>query len=519
MEQPQPMDVVESENAFPTAADAKAKGTEHYKKKEYDQAIHCYTIAIDMAPDEAAPCLNNRAAAYMMLNKFELAASDARMALAKEPTNIKYHLRAGRCYLSLWRISDAQRHFSAALEIDPANADAIKENQALQELLRIEKSVEAAFTDKQFNNAISLLERALVQVPGADALRLRQVDAYLRMKNLDQAEQLVTSLLRANRNNVGALYWRGIILQRRGEIESAIKHFQNALVFDPDHEGAARSLKVARQMVKFKTEGGNHFRENRLDEALAAYLKSLELDPANDAWNSVLYFNCAIVRAKKGETEAAIKDCTAAIDLDARYVKALTKRAQLYMLVEKYDEAASDYSTLKDLEPSNREFRTALKNAQLEAKKAKRVDYYKVLEIPKDADEQAIQKAYRKLARTWHPDRHQGDEAKAAADTKFKQVGEAYQVLSDPRKRQAYDSGADLEDGGGGMGGMDPTDLFAHMFRVGGGMGGMPFSFGGGGGRGGFPGGFPGGFGGGFPGGFGGFGGHGHGHDYDDDYE
>jgi molecular chaperone DnaJ len=63
-------------------------------------------------------------------------------------------------------------------------------------------------------------------------------------------------------------------------------------------------------------------------------------------------------------------------------------------------------------------------------------DFYAVLGVPKDADAAAIKKAYRKLARTMHPDHNPGD---AVAEAKFKEVGEAYAVLSDPEQRQQYD--------------------------------------------------------------------------------
>ena len=65
-------------------------------------------------------------------------------------------------------------------------------------------------------------------------------------------------------------------------------------------------------------------------------------------------------------------------------------------------------------------------------------DYYEVLGVSRDATEEAIKKAYRKLALKWHPDQHQGD-GKESAEAKFKQVSEAYEVLSDPEKRQKYD--------------------------------------------------------------------------------
>jgi len=63
-------------------------------------------------------------------------------------------------------------------------------------------------------------------------------------------------------------------------------------------------------------------------------------------------------------------------------------------------------------------------------------DYYDVLGVPRDADQAAIKKAYRRLARRYHPDLNPND---AQAETKFKEIGEAYEVLSDKTKRQAYD--------------------------------------------------------------------------------
>ena len=97
-------------------------------------------------------------------------------------------------------------------------------------------------------------------------------------------------------------------------------------------------------------------------------------------------------------------------------------------------------------------------------------DYYEILGVARNASEDDIKKAYRKLAMKYHPDRNQGDAAKAAEE-KFKEVKEAYEMLSDPHKRAAYDqyghAGVDpnLRGGpGGGDGFAGFSEAFGDIF-------------------------------------------------------
>ena len=112
-------------------------------------------------------------------------------------------------------------------------------------------------------------------------------------------------------------------------------------------------------------------------------------------------------------------------------------------------------------------------------------DYYEVLGLSKGCSEEELKKAYRKLAKQYHPDVNPGDKD---AETRFKEINEAYGILSDSEKRSRYDqfgfAGVDPSYGGGGgggfgfdMGDIDLGDIFGSFF--GGGFGG----FGGGGGR------------------------------------
>lgn len=97
-------------------------------------------------------------------------------------------------------------------------------------------------------------------------------------------------------------------------------------------------------------------------------------------------------------------------------------------------------------------------------------DYYEILGVKKDANKTDIKSAYRKAALKWHPDKNQNN--KAEAETKFKEINEAYQVLSDEQKRKTYDQfGHAAFDPSSGMGGSP----FAGGFRQGGQSG--PFTY------------------------------------------
>jgi len=117
-------------------------------------------------------------------------------------------------------------------------------------------------------------------------------------------------------------------------------------------------------------------------------------------------------------------------------------------------------------------------------------DYYEVLGIARNTAQADIKKAYRKLAMKHHPDQNPDD---PKAEEKFKEIGEAYEIISDEEKRAAYDryGHAAFKSGGGGGGGgrggfHDPMDIFSQVFGGGGGGGSMfedLFGGGGGGGR------------------------------------
>ena len=274
---------------------------------------------------------------------------------------------------------------------------------------------------------------------------------------------------------------------------------------DPDNKRGLTHLKKIRAIKRAKDDADAHYKAGSHRAAEARYTDALALCPDNRPLRAKLHHNRAACRSSLRDHRGAVDDCGAALLADRGYLKAYLRRATgLLALGEPADceGAVRDLERAHELcpEEQKREIAGKVRKAQVQLKRSKQKNFYKILGVTQDATEAEIKKGYRKLALKYHPDRQAGKseaEKKKSEDT-FRDVNLAYEVLSDPPKRRRYDDGVEEQDldnpnaqpgghgghghGGGGMGGIDPNVLF-QMFM-------QQQQQGGGGGRGGGHGGF-----------------------------
>ncbi|CAH1788409.1 unnamed protein product [Owenia fusiformis] len=475
----------------------KEQGNAFYKQKEYHKAKDLYTQAIDLCPNCAA-YWGNRAATQIMLYRYKDALSDARRALVLDSKFVKGHLREGKCHLLLGEAAASIRSYQAALQLEPKNKTAKTELLCAETVARLTEEAEKDYTKRDFRRVIFCMDRCLEHSSACHKFKIMKAESLALLGRYQEAQELANEIVQSDRMNPDAVYVRGMCLYYQDSVDKAFQHFQQVLRLAPDHAPAKQIYKKAKSLLAKKEEGNTAYKANKLETAYLLYTEALAIDPDNKFTNSKLYNNRATVCAKLGKTEQAIEDCDKAIELDDNYLKAYMRRAKCYLDSEQYEEAVRDYEKIYKLDKS-RENKKCLQDAKLELKKSKRKDYYKILGINKNVADSDIKKAYKKRALIHHPDRHSHDtpEVQKEEEKKFKELGEAYSILSDPKKKARYDSGQDLEEMEGGFGAdIDPNLIFQSFF--GGGGGGNHFSFGGGpgfhsgggGGGGGFPGGF-----------------------------
>jgi DnaJ family protein C protein 7 len=502
-----PKSVVETE---------KEKATALYKEGSYSAAVAAYTRAIaalsgeDAAGGAGAPppaalvssLYGNRAAALVMLKRWDDAADDCARALAAEPDSAKLLMRKAKCDLACGAPEEALAALGAVLAGDPTNAAARTERASAQRVAaRFAEVREAAAAEPPGSRAAEvadatgkLLEVCVASVP----IKMLRGAALMQLGRLGEALSLTTELMQQLSGGgpalAAALLLRAQVLNRQGHGGSAVKLLAEALRGDPDDAVAAKLMRLIKKGEALKEQGNVAFKAGKWDAAAAAYSEALTLDPSNNVFNSKLLCNRATALAKAGKTAEAIADYTASIAADEGYAKAYLRRAVALQALGDADslqEAVRDLSKAKELLGGGaggggsgggggsssgggavdenaqvlRDVEVELKKARVALKKAKKKDYYKLLELERNADdfEEALKRAYRKAALKWHPDRHStGTEAeKKRAEAMFKDVTEANTVLSDPQNKARYDASLDGAgdfdpsggDGGGGGGG------------------------------------------------------------------
>jgi len=339
--------------------------------------------------------------------------------------------------------------------------------------------------------AAHLLGTLAERCPCSISVACLQMEAVLRAKPRQGAPQVLSESarwMRAHKDDPNLLCVRGKALYGTGQLDQALKHFAEALRLDPDHDASRRMRSKLKEIEGTKTRGNEAFQKGRYQEAIAAYTEAIAIDDDNVDLHLTLFTNRATAKFKLGDHTGCIDDCNAALAIQPRHLKALLRRAASKLELEQYKESIADYEEAQQMEPNDRSIAQSLRQAKLELKKSLRKDLYKLLGVTKHASDSEIKKAYRKMALQWHPDRHSSaeEEERTQAEKKFKEIGEAFEILSDPTKKEAYDAGQDIEEinGGGGGGqrghaGVDPMDIF-RMYSgggMGGGRHGMPPGF------------------------------------------
>jgi len=230
------------------------------------------------------------------------------------------------------------------------------------------------------------------------------------------------------------------------ELDQAQKHLREALRLDPDDSEGARTMKKVRKLERHLDAAKQAAISREFQKATEEYTEALSTAeaPKHAPLSASLHAERAAARLRLKAYDETLKDCAVAIYAQDDCKAAWLTKAQALHALGRHAEALTDMESLSQTFQNDAQVSHALQRASFEVRKAKRPDYYAVLNVPSIASTIEIKAAYKQRALEWHPDKHTHSEAaRAAAEAKFKVLGEALEILTDDFQRKLYNEGYD----------------------------------------------------------------------------
>eukprot|EP01062_Namystynia_karyoxenos_P007276 TRINITY_DN12559_c0_g1_i1.p2 TRINITY_DN12559_c0_g1~~TRINITY_DN12559_c0_g1_i1.p2 ORF type:complete len:936 (+),score=296.76 TRINITY_DN12559_c0_g1_i1:116-2809(+) len=305
---------------------------------------------------------------------------------------------------------------------------------------------------------------------GEDALRIRltMVRALLRARRDDDALRMAEAAVKQHPGAAAAQLWHGRCLLRVGERAEGVAALTRAAGVGPAagvdarwaHADATKRLRNARRSERCKLRGDDEYGCGRFAEAARLYGEAISKAESDDKWGRAsMHANRAACHRRARALPQAIADCDDALRLFPTYRRALFRRAVCLLEAGRPEEAVTGFEMLLKCDREWPELLDWLIRAHAQLRRLQRgqsaeeapqadaagpslgrhVDHYTALGVSTDASADQLKHAYRIMSLKYHPDRPGG------STQLFQRIAQAYDVLSDPQKRRAYDDGGDIK--------------------------------------------------------------------------
>lgn len=414
------------------------------------------------------------------------------VAISRDPQNYLTIFKRGATYLSLGKNAQATSDFDKVLTIKPnfegalvqrakikarsgdwvaAKSDYLSHGKSKKDLDELEKARKAAAlaTAAELKGKWDeCVEQSTLAINVANRMKsLRKTRAHCRFKK-NEIQEGLTDLRHLLQLELGViephLQISAISFYTLSDLEQGIEQMRKCLISDPDSSKCHKLYRREKSLEKQFSQVKKNLERKQYATAIKALLsssdgegliqevkadlESLEKDgtiPENlpkRLYVDMVEMTCEAYFSQK-KYQKATKWCDEALVDNTRSLFGLLSKAKRQMEAEEFEAAIG---TLKEAQKYHHDdiIDEMLHEAEIEAKRAKNKDYYKVLGITRDADERQIKANYRRMVKLHHPDKaHRQGIPKEVAEKKMAAVNEAYEVLSKPELKKRYDEGDD----------------------------------------------------------------------------
>lgn len=439
-------------------------------------ALSHYHAAVDKDPKNYMSYFR-RATVFLAMGRSKSALPDLDKVVDMKPDFISARLQRGNIHMKQGSFEEAHLDYENILRVDPENTEARQKLSEVEPLEEEFNEAQSLMRYHDFHGAIERLTSLIEKLPWDVKLRELRADAYAHVGEDFKAISDLRAVTKLRYDSRATHLKISLLHYAIGEVEESLGEIRECLKLDPDDKTCKPHYTKVKKLAKQYTTIQKSIAEGKWADCIAKAQAALQTESKESFYIIKSKEHLCHCYQKSQQSIEAITACTNVINLSPNSLDAHMDRGEAHIQLEEYDEAIDDFQKAKSFDEQSKRVQEALEKAQRLLKQSQKRDYYKILGVPRNARKKDILKAYKTLAKKWHPDMYMDEKEKESAQKKFIDIAAAKEVLTDETKRRQYDNGQDPLDpesqqGGGG----NPFGQGFDPFRQGGG-GGFNFKF------------------------------------------
>lgn len=461
-----------------SAGKLRSLGEVALSERKYSEAASYYSQAIKAEPQNA----NNYYKLYSVHKRtrsLSEALSDISSAVELDGSKFDWRIQKAKLLVDLGRCEEAAAEYGEARKLaSAAGGDEGRDRKAKEgasdaaTCAQLTQQAMSAYQSENWQNAVAYFNRVLGYTQDTPDLLYMKAQSEYKTEDYYGVVSDTGKILKGYPKHIEAYQLRGEAYIRLNEMEMAVKHFREGLKMDPEHKGCKEGHRFAKKITKKEKKADEAFENGEYQKAIDTWWEAMNTDISLLAFVRPTLLKVVKAHISLKEYDKAIEEAKKHVD-NEESVEGLHALGEAQLGGENFDEALRTYQRAMEVAPETEKqmCQRKVQEAQAALKQSKEKNYYKILDVPRNAKLKEIKKNYRELALKWHPDKNA--ENKEEAEKMFQEISEAYEVLSDKDMKAKYDRGEEVfENQGGGGGGHQRHHFNPNMFFQQGGGGG-----------------------------------------------